>query len=137
MRNLPRDLRDTLQAVIPLHVTAAGGQTRNRSDGQTEKVLFKLHDGQLVETVLMKYERRRTLCISTQAGCAMGCVFCATGQMGFFRHLQAGEIVAQVLLFRAPTRCRRRTRNQYRAHGHGRTTSQLRQHVGRDRYPHR
>ncbi|MCZ7673585.1 MAG: radical SAM protein [Chloroflexi bacterium] len=61
--------------------------------------MFKLPDGQFIETVLMKYEKRRTLCISTQAGCAMGCVFCATGQMGFFRHLSVAEIVAQVLYF--------------------------------------
>jgi 23S rRNA (adenine2503-C2)-methyltransferase len=69
------------------------------SDGETRKVLFGLPDGQQIETVLMGYEKRRTLCISTQAGCAMGCVFCATGQMGFRRHLEAGEIVEQVLAF--------------------------------------
>jgi len=69
------------------------------SDGQTHKTLFKLQDGQLVETVLMRYERRRTLCISTQVGCAMGCVFCATGQMGFKRNLTSGEIVAQVMYY--------------------------------------
>ena len=98
MLNLPRDLRRELAILHTLDVLQP--ETSQESvDGQTEKVLFKLHDGQLVETVLMKYERRRTLCISTQAGCAMGCVFCATGQMGFFRHLQAGEIVAQVLYF--------------------------------------
>jgi 23S rRNA (adenine2503-C2)-methyltransferase len=56
-------------------------------------------DGNFIETVLMRYEKRRTLCISTQAGCAMGCVFCATGQMGFFRNLTAGEIVVQVIYF--------------------------------------
>ncbi|MEW6240406.1 MAG: 23S rRNA (adenine(2503)-C(2))-methyltransferase RlmN [Chloroflexota bacterium] len=67
------------------------------SDGQTRKTLFKLHDGKVVEAVLMRYDRRRTLCISSQAGCAMGCVFCATGQMGFKRHLSSGEIVAQVM----------------------------------------
>jgi len=67
------------------------------SDGQTTKVLFTLPDGQPIETVLMRYEERNTLCISTQAGCAMGCVFCATGQMGFERNLKGEEIVAQVL----------------------------------------
>ena len=69
------------------------------NDGQTKKVLFKLHDGQLIETVLMRYDKRRTICISTQAGCAMDCVFCATGQMGFYRNLTVGEIVAQVVYF--------------------------------------
>lgn len=76
------------------------------SDGQTRKTLFELHDGQVIEAVLMRYDPdtftgrgRRTLCISTQAGCAMGCVFCATGQMGFKRHLSSGEIVAQVMYY--------------------------------------
>jgi 23S rRNA (adenine2503-C2)-methyltransferase len=67
------------------------------SDGLTRKFLLSLADGQKVETVLMGYPGRYTACVSTQAGCAMGCVFCATGQMGFVRHLEAGEIVAQVL----------------------------------------
>jgi len=66
-------------------------------DGLTHKFLLRLADGQTVETVLMGYEGRHTVCVSTQAGCAMGCVFCATGQMGFVRHLRPGEIVAQVL----------------------------------------
>jgi 23S rRNA (adenine2503-C2)-methyltransferase len=62
--------------------------------------LLRLDDGQLIESVLMLYDDdRRTACISTQAGCAMGCVFCATGQMGFARHLSAAEIVEQALLF--------------------------------------
>ena len=67
------------------------------SDGLTRKFLLRLHDGQTIETVLMGYPGRYTACLSTQAGCAMGCVFCATGQMGFVRHLTPGEIVAQVL----------------------------------------
>lgn len=67
------------------------------SDGLTRKFLLKLRDGQTIETVLMGYDGRHTVCVSTQAGCAMGCVFCATGQMGFVRHLRPGEIVAQVL----------------------------------------
>lgn len=67
------------------------------ADGLTRKFLLRLADGQTVETVLMAYAGRHTACLSTQAGCAMGCVFCATGQMGFVRHLRPGEIVAQVL----------------------------------------
>jgi 23S rRNA (adenine2503-C2)-methyltransferase len=67
------------------------------TDGQTEKTAFRLPDGKQIETVAMRYTQRVTLCISSQAGCAMGCVFCATGQMGFKRHLTSGEIVAQVL----------------------------------------
>ncbi len=67
------------------------------SDGFTRKYLLRLDDGQTVETVLMAFKGRATACVSTQVGCAMGCVFCATGQMGFMRHLGPGEIVAQVL----------------------------------------
>lgn len=67
------------------------------SDGLTRKFLLRLGDGQTIETVLMGYTGRHTACVSTQAGCAMGCIFCATGQMGFVRHLRPGEIVAQVL----------------------------------------
>ncbi|MEW5986746.1 MAG: 23S rRNA (adenine(2503)-C(2))-methyltransferase RlmN [Chloroflexota bacterium] len=66
-------------------------------DGYTRKFLLELPDGQAIETVLMAFHGRATVCVSTQAGCAMGCVFCATGQMGFQRHLTPGEIVAQVL----------------------------------------
>ena len=79
---------------------------QDSSDGQTRKTLFKLPDGHLIEAVLMRYDPdsnstkgRRTLCISTQAGCAMGCVFCATGQMGFKRHLSSGELVGQVMYY--------------------------------------
>lgn len=67
------------------------------SDGLTRKYLLRMEDGQTVETVLMGYPGRFTACLSTQVGCAMGCVFCATGQMGFTRNLEPGEIVTQVL----------------------------------------
>lgn len=70
------------------------------SDGLTRKFLLRLRDGEMIETVLMRYDGRHTACVSTQVGCAMGCVFCATGQMGFRRHLRPGEIIAQVLLAR-------------------------------------
>jgi 23S rRNA (adenine2503-C2)-methyltransferase len=95
---LPKPLRERLdelysfQAVNPV-------RTIESSDGRTEKTLFSLNDGHLIEAVLMYYENRRTLCISSQSGCAIGCSFCATGQMGFRRNLSSGEIVAQVLHF--------------------------------------
>jgi len=98
MHNLPKTLIETLEKTAVLH-TATIASEQYSSDGQTKKVLFQLPDGQFIETVLMRYEKRRTLCISTQAGCAMGCIFCATGQMGFFRNLTVSEIVAQVLYF--------------------------------------
>ena len=75
------------------------GTVLSSADGETIKTLFHLSDGLAVEAVLMRYANRRTLCISTQAGCAMGCVFCATGQMGFKRNLSSGEIVEQVLFY--------------------------------------
>jgi 23S rRNA (adenine2503-C2)-methyltransferase len=79
-----------LERPTPHHETSS-------SDGFTRKLLLRLRDGQTVETVLMRFRGRATVCLSTQAGCAMGCVFCATGQMGFVRHLSPGEIVGQVL----------------------------------------
>ena len=66
------------------------------SDGETRKFLLRFADGQEIETVLMGYRGRSTACISSQVGCAMGCVFCATGKMGFTRHLSAGEMVTQI-----------------------------------------
>ena len=96
--NLPKALREKLAA--ELRWTALVPETVLQSkDGETVKTLFRLIDEREIEAVLMRYEERRTLCISTQSGCAMGCVFCATGQMGFKRHLTSGEIVAQVLYY--------------------------------------
>jgi 23S rRNA (adenine2503-C2)-methyltransferase len=69
------------------------------NDGNTEKMLFSIESGHTIEAVLMRYKQRRTACISTQVGCAMGCVFCATGQMGLKRNLTLGEIVEQVIYF--------------------------------------
>ena len=79
-----------------LETPELAGETRS-ADGLTRKFLLRLRDGQTIETVLMGYNGRQTVCVSTQVGCAMGCVFCATGQMGFVRHLRPGEIIAQVL----------------------------------------
>ena len=67
------------------------------SHDHTHKWLYRLHDGKFIETVLMLYPDRATVCISSQAGCAMGCTFCATGQAGFDRHLTTSEIVEQVI----------------------------------------
>jgi 23S rRNA (adenine2503-C2)-methyltransferase len=83
-------------ARLPLHTPISLSETASR-DGLTRKFLLQLSDAQAVETVLMSFQGRFTACVSTQVGCAMGCVFCATGQLGFTRHLRPGEIVAQVL----------------------------------------
>lgn len=98
MSNLPKALRQRLEhdcLLNPLRPLVS----LDSSDGHTRKTLFALPDGREVEAVLMRYQKRQTLCISTQAGCAMACPFCATGQMGFLRNLTAGEIVAQVLYY--------------------------------------
>src|SRR3989338_4970753 len=96
--NIAKPLRDQLPAEYSFGSLAPVADLRS-SDRQTRKILSGLPDGMQIEAVLMGYEKRRPICISTQAGCAMGCVFCATGQMGFRRHLSAGEIVEQVLWF--------------------------------------
>jgi 23S rRNA (adenine2503-C2)-methyltransferase len=95
---LSKSLRTRLTSILPFsHLELV---TRLSSkDGMTTKTLFRLPDGKTLESVLMRYEERNTLCISSQSGCAMGCVFCATGQMGFGRNLSSGEIVEQVLFF--------------------------------------
>ncbi|MBK9051990.1 MAG: 23S rRNA (adenine(2503)-C(2))-methyltransferase RlmN [Chloroflexi bacterium] len=98
MTNLPQTLRQALAEHVTLHDYTIAAREYSR-DGQTTKVLLQLPDGKYIETVLMRYDKRRTLCISTQAGCAMGCVFCATGQMGFLRNLTSGEIIQQVMYF--------------------------------------
>jgi 23S rRNA (adenine2503-C2)-methyltransferase len=77
---------------------------RVADDGHTHKLLLRFADGEAIETVLMLYPRRATVCVSTQAGCAMGCPFCATGQAGFRRQLTAGEVVRQVVVADAALR---------------------------------
>ena len=95
---LSKDLREIIdntfsfQALTPVRAIES-------KDGRTIKTLFRLEDGNLIEAVLMYYDDRRTLCISSQSGCGIGCSFCATGQMGFRRSLTSGEIIAQVLYY--------------------------------------
>jgi len=105
--NLPKDLRSRLDREFSLTPLEAAANLHS-SDGQTHKTAFRLPDALQIETVVMRYTQRVTLCISTQAGCAMGCVFCATGQMGFKRHLTSGEIVAQVMHFARELKARDR-----------------------------
>jgi len=98
MTNLPGKLRERLAAETELTLLRPQSEQVSAS-GQTRKVLFCLRDDNAIESVRMDYYDRRTACISTQAGCGMGCTFCATGQMGLTRNLSPGEIVAQVLFF--------------------------------------
>ena len=94
--NLPLSLREELSGQFTI-----GGlileEKLSSTDGQTQKYLYRLDDGSAIETVLMAYHDRNTVCISSQVGCAMGCKFCATGNMGFLRNLTSGEIVEQVI----------------------------------------
>ncbi len=93
---LPRALRDRLAGALPLALTDVTEATAG--DGLTTKWLWAAGaDRAQIETVLMRSDRRASVCVSSQAGCAMGCTFCATGQAGFQRHLDAGEIVEQVV----------------------------------------
>lgn len=97
MTNLPKSLRTRL-AALPEMRHALEPINELASDGdKTVKWVFHLNGGHKIETVLMHYSDRTTVCVSTQAGCAMACGFCATGQAGFSRHLSTGEIVEQVV----------------------------------------
>lgn len=104
MSNLPQTLRQRLADEAYIGPTIIRSELHSKDD-RTRKILLELSDGKLVESVLMLYpplgdnSARATVCVSSQAGCAYGCTFCATGQMGFDRHLTSGEIVAQVLFF--------------------------------------
>ncbi len=95
MSNLPKDLRDLLKNEYneqPVQI-----QEEFVSQDGTKKYLFKLFDGNVIEGVLMNYKYGNTICVSTQVGCRMGCLFCATGLDGMIRNLSAGEILGQVL----------------------------------------
>jgi 23S rRNA (adenine2503-C2)-methyltransferase len=96
MTDLPIPLRSKLGEEFSWRNLTPSKQLQS-IDGETTKYLLDLQDGAAIETVLMRYDRRRTACISTQVGCAMGCVFCATGQMGYGRNLTQAEITGQVL----------------------------------------
>jgi 23S rRNA (adenine2503-C2)-methyltransferase len=103
--NLPRALRDRLAVELPAALELRG-ESRSK-DGQTVKWLWSGSGDAAVETVLMLYPDRATVCVSSQAGCAMNCSFCATGQAGFVRHLSAGEILEQVAAARQAAHPRR------------------------------
>ncbi len=96
MDKLPVKVLTRLRAETTLDELPIALET-DSNDGFTRKYLLRLHDNNRIETVLMRFTGRVTACISSQVGCAMGCVFCATGQMGYTRHLTAGEIVAQAV----------------------------------------
>ena len=96
MTDLPAALRASLGELCDLELPQTASVLGTR-DGSTQKFVLRLHDGARVESVAMKTERRTTLCLSSQVGCALKCAFCATGMMGLERNLRAEEIVAQVI----------------------------------------
>ncbi len=95
LTTLPKALRSQLVEDLPEALTPVTESVSD--DGETVKWLWALEGGAAIETVLMHYRDRSTVCVSTQAGCAMACGFCATGQVGFERNLTVGEIVEQVV----------------------------------------
>ncbi len=96
MTDLPKAVREDLVAeLLPALLTPVRSIAADR--GATVKTLWRLHDGALVESVLMRYPRRATVCVSSQAGCGMNCPFCATGQAGLTRNMSTAEIVEQVV----------------------------------------
>ena len=96
MTNLPKNLRDILAAQYPIYVPEVVRKQESQKDG-TIKYLWKLHDGNCVETVLMRYHYGNTVCISTEVGCRMGCAFCASTLGGLVRKLEPFEMLNQVL----------------------------------------
>ena len=139
MTNVPATLRARLAEELPFpDLTVVRELTSD--DGLTRKRLLRLHDGKLIESVLMLYDPRSdsrgraTVCVSSQAGCAMGCVFCATGQAGFDRNLTAGEILAQVTGFaREQADAGAPAAHERRVHGHGRADGELPRGLARRR----
>jgi 23S rRNA (adenine2503-C2)-methyltransferase len=98
MTDIPGEAREELGArLLPTLLTPV--RELSCDDGATRKNLWRLHDGSLVESVLMAYPDRQTVCVSSQAGCGMGCPFCATGQGGLKRNLSSAEIIDQVVWF--------------------------------------
>ncbi|HQK21538.1 MAG TPA: hypothetical protein PLM66_01410 [Candidatus Latescibacteria bacterium] len=95
MTDLGKEFRSQLKAEARVECLAERHRAVSR-DGQTTKLVLDLSDGRKIETVMMVDDGRRTVCVSSQAGCALGCRFCATGQMGFQRNLTVGEILDQI-----------------------------------------
>lgn len=98
MSDLPHELRQALQERCFTHEDPI--QLQTSADGSTSKALLRLNDGELIESVLIRSQPRHTVCLSSQAGCAMGCIFCATGLSGLRRQLSVGEIMRQAILAR-------------------------------------
>ena len=98
---LPKEVKQLLKDETQIHTLTIDDQSTS-SDGQTTKFLFETHDGLHIEAVIMRHKGgRNTLCVSSQVGCAMACVFCATGALGFTRNLTTHEIIEQIMVARS------------------------------------
>ncbi|MDY0096750.1 MAG: 23S rRNA (adenine(2503)-C(2))-methyltransferase RlmN [Candidatus Dojkabacteria bacterium] len=98
MSTLPKDLREQLKEEIPFSKLIYISSNTSK-DGNTQKVLFKTEKGNHIESVLMKEKGRNTVCVSCMSGCPVGCIFCATGQMGLNENLDSQQILDQILYF--------------------------------------
>ena len=130
LTELPRELRYRLEEDPALAAAFRCAAESVADGGSTVKWLLETADGKRIETVLMRYRDRATVCVSSQAGCAMACTFCATGDAGFGRHLSSGEIVEQVVL--GTRRCAAEglgPARQRRPHGDGRAVGEFRRRV--------
>jgi 23S rRNA (adenine2503-C2)-methyltransferase len=111
MTDLPKDLRQTLADKAVLAQLTPADRAHSKQAHGTHKTLFRLADGEAVESVLILHPRHTTLCLSTQVGCAVKCAFCATGLSGYTRNLSAGEIIEQALHILAETDLEGKTPN--------------------------
>jgi 23S rRNA m(2)A-2503 methyltransferase (EC 2.1.1.-) len=97
MTNIPKDLRVKLEEDFIFKGMTVINEFVSQIDG-TVKLVYRLYDGNVIETVIMRYKTGPSICISSQAGCKMGCTFCASAKLGFGRSLTSGEMLAQVIL---------------------------------------
>lgn len=100
---MSKSLKEKLESNCKISFLSIKMKSPSKIDG-TIKYLYELEDGQLIETVLMRYEHGNTVCISTQAGCRMGCTFCASGLLGLSRNLTVGEMLSQIYQIEADTK---------------------------------
>ena len=119
MTNLPKALIEALESNLDCDLLKIHEQVTAK-DGAT-KLLLKTAQGQLIETVILRYKERTSLCVSSQVGCKLACTFCQTGKLGFFRHLSAKEIIAQFILANALLKPEGRKVSHVVFMGHGRT----------------
>ena len=122
---LPKEVKTLLKEETTMDTLKIDHQSTS-SDDQTTKFLFETHDGNKIESVIMRHKGgRNTLCVSSQVGCAMACVFCATGKLGFTRNLTCHEIIEQIMVARRVLASEGKVLRNIVFMGYGGATSQL------------